>query len=271
MNVCEMEPWNVMKIGLDYFPGLELGSSSMSLSQALGSTPDTPPLSATRAKHSWKIDGVNGGPSSNDIILDWICNPSNYERWQGARHGRGQNRESLCGEVVDKMKKNGIHWRTNRDIRTKIRELEFSFWEAHRWVQETGKQIQEVKGELGEKDIQSYLSKKCPYFERLAPILTQIHSELGDVGHDGGMEGEKENGQEKIQPQQSKLEQDKATHVNNRAFRRIIPYPAEPTTHVRNAFHFLFMHEPKLGFKHARTGGWESILLNGQIAISIYA
>lgn len=77
----------------------------------------------------------------------------------------------MCGEVVGILKENGITHRSNKDIRTKICELERSFREATDWLAQTGQGIRDNQGEVGETTIRNYLSKICRNYDILAPIM----------------------------------------------------------------------------------------------------
>ena len=43
--------------------------------------------SVEKKKVSWKFDGVDAGPSSMDILLDWFRTPDKYQRYKGTRGG----------------------------------------------------------------------------------------------------------------------------------------------------------------------------------------
>ena len=88
-------------------------------------------LKARKVPRKWEDDGVNGGPSSIDIILDWITSGTNYAKWRG---DTGEvTKQVLCEEIISLMTAAGIHHRKSADIRTKIFELQTSYNKARDW------------------------------------------------------------------------------------------------------------------------------------------
>jgi hypothetical protein len=97
----------------------------------------------------WEEDGVEGGPSSNDILLDWIT--TNYARWKG--DAGGTSKQTLCGEVVCQMKEAGIYHRNATDIRSRISAFQTSYNKARDWLENTGEGIQAEGGKNAEATI----------------------------------------------------------------------------------------------------------------------
>jgi hypothetical protein len=55
----------------------------------------------------WDTDGVNGGPSSITILLQWLATNNNYIRWCSTDLKR-----PLCEEILLEMNRHGIHHRS---------------------------------------------------------------------------------------------------------------------------------------------------------------
>ena len=83
-----------------------------------------------KAYKSWNKDGVNDGPSSLDIIVDWLSTGSNYARWQGDSN-EGCTKKALASNVITKIKENGINHRSVKDVIGKIAILQSSYNTAH--------------------------------------------------------------------------------------------------------------------------------------------
>lgn len=84
----------------------------------------------------WSKDGINGGPSSLDIIVDWLTTGSNYARWRG--DGEGITKKTLAGEIIAKMRANGIDHRVAKDVINKIASLQIAYNGARDWKENTG-------------------------------------------------------------------------------------------------------------------------------------
>ena len=105
-----------------------------------------------KAPKKWEDDGVEGGPSSMDIILDWITSGTNYARWKG--NADGMTKQTLCTEIIGQMKEAGIHHRNAADVRTKISALQSAYNKARDWSENTGEGIRAEGGEDAETTIQ---------------------------------------------------------------------------------------------------------------------
>ena len=77
-----------------------------------------------KTRQSWTNDGVDGGQSSLDVVLDWLTTASNYAKWRG--DGSGVTKKALCGEIIGKMKSVGILHRTIPDHQ-KLNEIQVSY------------------------------------------------------------------------------------------------------------------------------------------------
>ncbi|KAA1097914.1 hypothetical protein PGT21_023875 [Puccinia graminis f. sp. tritici] len=103
--------------------------------------PAQPMQSKTKKKAiPWDRDGVNGGESSIDIVLDWLSTGNNYERWRGDNE-KGMTKTRLCSEIVHIMNQKGIRHRDTKGVRQKIGDLQSSYNTACDFVKNTGEGI----------------------------------------------------------------------------------------------------------------------------------
>ncbi|KAI7944441.1 hypothetical protein MJO28_010136 [Puccinia striiformis f. sp. tritici] len=79
----------------------------------------------TARRDRWDTDGVNGGPASINILMNWLERNDNYLRWWSANTSRfSDNSISVCAEVVQELEHNGIHHRTATAIDWYIKWLQ---------------------------------------------------------------------------------------------------------------------------------------------------
>ena len=64
-------------------------------------------IAVCKSPRRWEDDGVDGGPSSLTILLDWITWWNNYSRWKG--DAEGLTKQTLCAEIIDLMKEAKIY------------------------------------------------------------------------------------------------------------------------------------------------------------------
>ena len=117
----------------------------------------------------WKNDGVDGGPSSIDILLGWLTRSQNYRSWKGGSSSQGRSKEALVSEILEEMIEKQITWRTSKQIRSKIDELEAKYKKAIDWRGNTGAGLMEQgQGAV----VRDYILKLCPEFDDLDPIMS---------------------------------------------------------------------------------------------------
>ncbi|KAL0078446.1 hypothetical protein J3Q64DRAFT_1766403 [Phycomyces blakesleeanus] len=127
-------------------------------------------------KH-WNKDSVNGGPTSIEILVTWLCKEGNYGRWRGGE-AQGISKESLCSEIKAKMTENGITHRLNSDIRAKIQHLQEKYRDVLQFLNTTGQGLIEGMKANGvsEEDINAIMkgkvNSKFSYFHRLEPVMS---------------------------------------------------------------------------------------------------
>ncbi|OWZ21183.1 hypothetical protein PHMEG_0004300 [Phytophthora megakarya] len=51
----------------------------------------------------WASDGVNWGKSSLRVVLEWMTNPANFDKWPGSDHTSGKTKETLLTEIVGRL------------------------------------------------------------------------------------------------------------------------------------------------------------------------
>ncbi|KAI9618787.1 hypothetical protein H4Q26_012041 [Puccinia striiformis f. sp. tritici PST-130] len=66
----------------------------------------------------WARDSVDGGLSSNGVLLLWLARPGNYTRWQTP-----PARDHTAAEIVEEMKAHGLHYHTCISIKWGISHL----------------------------------------------------------------------------------------------------------------------------------------------------
>ncbi|ETO74853.1 hypothetical protein F444_09491 [Phytophthora nicotianae P1976] len=82
---------------------------------------------AAKKKVLWDRNGVNGGPSSMKILLDWLTTEGNFTKWKGGGSSVGFDKEALCGTIIGKLIDAGIRHRKPADVRDKIQNLDSKY------------------------------------------------------------------------------------------------------------------------------------------------
>ncbi|KAG2902671.1 hypothetical protein PC129_g10092 [Phytophthora cactorum] len=120
---------------------------------------------AKKMKILWDRDGVDGGPSSMKVLLDWLTTDGNYARWKGDDGSSGSTKEVLCGIIIGKLKDAGINHRKSADVRDKIRYLEKQFRRATDWMANAG------QGATDDISIRSAILQLCPCYYKLSHVM----------------------------------------------------------------------------------------------------
>lgn len=117
------------------------------------------------AQLRWNNDGANGSDVSSDsIVIDWLTTQGNYEMWRGDSFGR--TKISIAGEIAALINAAGvIKERDAAAVMDRITKTEGSFRKAYEWTQNTG------AGITCERSIREYVTKLCPAYYELFPIL----------------------------------------------------------------------------------------------------
>ncbi|KAG9413407.1 hypothetical protein AC1031_012624 [Aphanomyces cochlioides] len=117
-----------------------------------------------KRRFRWDNDSVNGGPTSLQVLLEWLTHEGNYSKWRGGDRS-GLTKEALCGLIVGRLVDAGISHRKPADIRDKIQNLEMQYRSAADWLAATGQGVQD------EASIKAAIYKRCPYYDELCPIM----------------------------------------------------------------------------------------------------
>ncbi|OAV85363.1 hypothetical protein PTTG_30580 [Puccinia triticina 1-1 BBBD Race 1] len=129
--------------------------------------PTSKPKKTTKKKAvPWDRDGVDGGNSSMDIVLEWLSSDSNYQRWRGDLE-EGKTKKSLCSEILQIMIASGI---THR-ITQKISDLQSLYNTARDWKRNTGAGILESDAVNGVKTVEDQVHFLCRYWDILDPVM----------------------------------------------------------------------------------------------------
>jgi hypothetical protein len=92
---------------------------------------------------SWLKDGVNGGPSSMDVLVNWLSKKANYAKWKGDDCERIP-KKSLLESIIDQMREVGIYHRLAKDVASKISTLQSNYRLAREWKEVDGKKLLET-------------------------------------------------------------------------------------------------------------------------------
>ncbi|KAG9415328.1 hypothetical protein AC1031_008766 [Aphanomyces cochlioides] len=126
------------------------------------------PSSAKKAQSQrilWNTDGVAGGKSSMDVLIEWLSNETNYSRWKGSDRHSGTKKSVLASEIKRTMMENGLLHRKAKDIMQKVSVLEQQYRSARDWLNNTGQGIED------QATIDDEVKKICPYFFDLDSVM----------------------------------------------------------------------------------------------------
>ncbi|KAJ3409202.1 hypothetical protein HDU80_002438 [Chytriomyces hyalinus] len=117
---------------------------------------------------NWKDDG------SLDILIEWLSDHGNYNRWKGGHGQTGETKDNLAEEIAAKLAQHGKLGRTADAVRAKITWLEKSYRSARDWKARTGSGIME--DELLDMDnrisqVDAYMKRACLHFDLLHPVF----------------------------------------------------------------------------------------------------
>ncbi|WAR59902.1 hypothetical protein PtB15_11B543 [Puccinia triticina] len=118
----------------------------------------------------WDCDGVNGGESSIEIVLEWLATGTNYKRWRGDGE-RGRTKTRLCSEIVQLMNLRGITHCDTKGVCQKISDLQSSYNTARDFLKNTGEGIMENDEINGVRTVEDRINALCRYWSFLDPIM----------------------------------------------------------------------------------------------------
>ncbi|KAF4034994.1 hypothetical protein GN244_ATG13010 [Phytophthora infestans] len=121
--------------------------------------------SGKKAPIFWDSDGVDGGKSSLRVVLEWMTNPANYNKWRGSDRTSGKTKEALLAEIVAQLKAVGIEHRDSPGVRENINSLE------KQWRQAEDFRLATVAGITDGKSLRDALLKRCPHYDDLHDVM----------------------------------------------------------------------------------------------------
>ncbi|KAH7476236.1 hypothetical protein KRP22_000079 [Phytophthora ramorum] len=122
-------------------------------------------------KPSWDDDGVSDGPSSMDVLLQWLEAPGNAARWlKSAGKGDGSRLE-MTYEISDRLLGHGINYRTIGSINARLWTLENQLQNAERWLRSRG-----LRHYNASKMTEREVLHMCPYYPEIEPLLRPMRS-----------------------------------------------------------------------------------------------
>ncbi|KAG1687984.1 hypothetical protein DVH05_004503 [Phytophthora capsici] len=113
----------------------------------------------------WESDGVDGGSSSMELLLEWLAIPRNVERWLNSKKGMNGSRAELISEIAIIFQSHGIT-RSRNGIIGKLWTFEQQVEEAYRWLKQKGVDPFDLSEEMEQK-----VATTCPYYRQLIPLL----------------------------------------------------------------------------------------------------
>ncbi|CAD6887229.1 unnamed protein product, partial [Tilletia laevis] len=165
-------------------------SSAAAGSVSTLSVPITPAKSKnkTEVTPQWKNDAFGPGhPSSYTILLNWLQEDNNYDKWKGSE---GNTQEELAQDIVQRMKKFKIKQiRKPGAVVDKIKAMEKSFRDANDWRKQTGQGVLDDAADLGGdgdeneeeegqlrlalalSSVEDTVRKMCPFYYELAEVM----------------------------------------------------------------------------------------------------
>lgn len=124
---------------------------------------------------SWLKDGVNGGPSSMQIVVQWLS--ANYAtKWRDDSDNR-MPKKLLLQEILDQMQQAGIHHRLPKDVASKISTLQSNYRVAREWYDVIGSQWRKAGAQ--ETDVKSKLHTRTHGVARRLTMGTRRRIEFG--------------------------------------------------------------------------------------------
>ncbi|KAI9493292.1 hypothetical protein BDB00DRAFT_872592 [Zychaea mexicana] len=130
--------------------------------------PSTSDSSSSRRHHkkpykSWLKDGVNGGPCSMQVVVQWLS--ANYAtKWRDDSDNR-MPKKLLLQEILDQMQQVGIHHRLAKDVASKISTLQSNYRIAREWYDVIGSQWRKAGAQ--ETDVKKEVLRRFPYWDEL--------------------------------------------------------------------------------------------------------
>ncbi|KAE8205649.1 hypothetical protein CF327_g7631 [Tilletia walkeri] len=169
------------------------GAAAAAVTSAVVEPPTGDPATATAATTKtkkkradavpqWKNDAAAPGlPSSMTILLTWLQDEGNYDKWKGAE---GDSQAVLAADVSQRISeaKTKVE-RKAFAVVEKIKDLEKKFRQANDFRLQTGQGIldaasatdaedQEEAMKLAEKSVEDAIINYCPYYYELVEVMS---------------------------------------------------------------------------------------------------
>lgn len=120
---------------------------------------------------SWDADRVLT-QSSAEVLVAWLVEGENYERWKKASQYGPETRPGLCEEINRRLSAQRIQHRSYGAISRKILSFKQSVDKAHQLLAENG-----VRGDTFDdcgRRLRAQVLRLCPALELLAPVLGSL-------------------------------------------------------------------------------------------------
>ncbi|OWZ03597.1 hypothetical protein PHMEG_00024644 [Phytophthora megakarya] len=133
---------------------------------ALTKQPQTAPTQQKK-RVPWHNDGPTAAVSSLSVLVDWMTDGNNYNRYRGGDSESGESKTTIAGEVISKIEAAGITTpRSAKDITNKISALESLFRSAEDWRHCSGQ-----GREYNDPSIRDGLIQRCSLYFQLRDIM----------------------------------------------------------------------------------------------------
>lgn len=125
----------------------------------------------------WDNDGIDDRPSSMDVLLEWLSDSVNAEKYFGAKDSGnttgfdaddGLTKTALCNQIAQLIQSRNGSTRNSEAVRKKIDQLVSDFKKTSDWIANTG---QGVKLEHTEESWTELVLSLNKYYYVLEPVL----------------------------------------------------------------------------------------------------
>ncbi|CEI97126.1 hypothetical protein RMCBS344292_11264 [Rhizopus microsporus] len=181
-------------------------------------TPTPPSTKGKKPYKSWLKDGVNGGPSSMDVLVNWLSKKSNYAKWKGDDCERIP-KKSLLESIIDEMREVGIYHRLAKDVASKISTLQANYRLAREWREVDGKKL--LESGATEEAVHEELLKRFPYWDALHEVFSSNRTSAWPMSISSITHTEKQQQQQQQQTEEDEEDLFKLDDVTLKKRRRL--------------------------------------------------